>query len=215
MIVLFRIFFFFALFGLMFLLLLGMITKPIRKRKKRQSVVHTFVDEKLREKVKTMAEENIPLDLHELKILAWKKIVTAKKKASYSGYLFTIFQEKLVAFTLVKERHNILINAMTSEGEYHFMKSAKQTMITFGDKLLGNLTTDLSLKTLDGQLTYRIVKTDKQKGRIVFGSRDVVEYDLGGEGTIGDRFFSTIHDIKEDDKNVVIALSLYLMLITD
>lgn len=211
----FRIFFFFTVFGLGFLLIVswylaqkGSYYKASFKEKHLEFLKKTTGD---------LIENLIPIDLHELKILAWKLIPHPKVRKVSAGFVQTIFQEKLFAYAAVGNSDDSLVEVVTSEVSYTYERSGDLTKVFLSDVLMGTIEERNALIALDnGKSQYKVNSLGLSKATIYSNEKNLAQVYIGDPTdsfSDSDRLFTMIHNLETEEIENLTILVLYLLLV--
>ena len=208
MIALLRVFFVFTLIGVSFILFVGYVIRP----KSREEDTTDPIAEDLKRRIEDVVQVLIPIDIHELKILGWEKSVLKKSRSEESGFFSTIFQEKLISYIVSKKSYRTAAIAKTSNHTYLSIKSSDNTKLILSGELWGTIDNNLVLQQLDKAETFEISAEGGEEGIISKSGVEIVRY-RKGKVLDGDRFFQVINELKENDKDAILFMSLYVLLL--
>ncbi len=170
---------------------------------------------KLKALIGNMMDELIPIDVHEIKILSWATILEKTKKGISSGYLSTIFQEKMVAFTKEKlGSETIILHAETSKQAYTFHKQGNITKVFLSDIELGTIRAYRGFYELKAKgALYKAIHSDSNSVQLNRNDEALADVFLGGGSYASDRLFKMIHQNEFIEDDSFLAFILYLILL--
>jgi len=209
-----RTFFYLVVLSLSVLMFLGLISNVTRKQ---DDYIDTSLN-KLKALIADMIDELIPIDIHELKILSWLKVAEKTKKGVTSGYLTTIFQEKVFAYSYENFGDETLLHATTDKTAYTFHKQDRKTKVSHQEQEIGDLISYngfYELETEEGTVykainagtnSYSIRKNDTELAIVYLGDPD----DLSN-----DRLFKMIDNSSTLASPEFISVFLYLLLLRE
>ncbi len=217
MIAIFRLFFFLTFLGLFFLLLLGIMSSQKRKTQRRRDSSFWKLDDKLRLLLSQITENIIPIDIHELKILAWAKKVVKKTRHYEMGYLNSVFQENLISYLKMfhkKGSHNYM-EAHSSYGKFHFLHSPSITNVAMDGEELATIKDRYTYIPFGSSDSFQIVTENGYQGTIINGSKELASFAFGREFSTSDRYFNYVNSVNESEMLHLLAITIYIILLNN
>lgn len=217
MIAIFRLFFFLTLLGLFFLLFLGILSSQKRKSVRTRASSFWKLDDKLKQLLSQITENLIPIDIHELKILAWAKKVVKKTRHYEMGYLSTVFQENLISYLKMyhKKGRNNYMEAHTSYGKFNFMHSPSITNVAMDGKKLATIKDIYTYLPHGSSESFQIETQNGHQGTITNGSKELASFAFGREFSTNDRYFNYVNSVNENEIVHLVAITIYIILLNN
>lgn len=205
----FRIFFM-AILSLSCLMMLSLIISTFTGK------VDYFTEslKALKEKISSMVDELIPIDIHEIKILSWSTKDLKTKKGISSGYISTIFQERMIAYAMQKNETEQILHAETSKQAYTLHKEGRTTKVFLSDKLIGTITDYKGFYELETRKEFfKAINSGMNTYSIKEKDVEVADVFLGAGDYSNDRLFKMIDKPEFLDNDSFIAFLLYLLIL--
>ena len=169
---------------------------------------------KLKGVIANMLDELIPIDVHEIKILSWTAILEKAKKGISSGYLSTIFQEKMVAFTKENIGQETIVHAETTKQAYTFHMQGNSTKVFLSDVELGTIKAFKGFYELEAKgAFYKAIHSDANSVQVKRNDEALADLFLGGGSYASDRLFKMIYKNEFIEDDSFLAFLLYLILL--
>jgi len=209
MAVLFRIFFM-TIFSISILMMLSLIIASFGRRED----FFTSSLKKLKDLIASKVDDLIPIDIQELKILAWTTTDQKTKKNVTSGYLKTIFQEKLISYAIIRQDKEEVLYAETTKASYTLHKNDRSTKVFLSDKQLGTITAYKGFYELETDKEfYKAIHEGGNTYSLREKDVELADIYLGGEDYSNDRLFRMIHKDGAVDNEAFVSFLLFLILL--
>jgi len=168
---------------------------------------------KLKSTLSSLRGELIPWDIHEMKILARSISQRKTKTNTATGYITTIFDEKVFCFAKLETSDSLTLMVASTAHDYLYESEHGSTKVFLSDKYLGTISEENSFLPSEGDIPFVYKETGDSQITVSYGSQEIVDLILGAkDSSTSERLMKLIHSPQYLKDERFIALVFFLLL---